>query len=302
MNTLHEKYIFPEDESEESSSVLAEKVVASSPQPAPTTPSDVRPSGSYAPWIVLSLMMVGLVFLVGRGFARNTPPSTPTVVAPIAAVVPPTATAIPPTPTPNCVSVKDTYLKTILELEARTKYNAASENAALALSTSGLCKEEQEVIALKLVNDGLEALFAEPFDSTRAGQEHFTTRYQEIQAQAKRYGAPLPRSLAVAQRAAQSGKYTLATFAYESAWEEQTFTSADRAFIQDYVSNLYNAGKYFSESLDGETRTLGLRFLSTSYHVSERHRIGDGFAWDRLRTLCGTDERSWPEPLKTPLL
>ena len=150
------------------------------------------------------------------------------------------------------------------------QWGTAATNARTALQTPDLCPPDRAVLAQKAVNDGLEALFAEPFapNDTVAAQRSLDS-YRDTRAFAGQSGVTLPSSRQIAGRAYDGGKFRLAQGAWEDALAAGEVATSDREQVRFYDATLFNLGKWYTEDHGNTARfDEGVRYLVTANRVT----------------------------------
>lgn len=207
------------------------------------------------------------------------------------------------TPTAEPCRAASDWLETITRQERAGQWQAAADNAEVALTSAGLCAEDRVTLEQKAINDGLEALFTERFDPRDiSAQQTQVDRYHELSSRSADYGVNFPSNVQVAGRAYGIGQFLLAKDAWETAFTSCEVDIQDRQQIRDYVATLFNLGYWWATQGTGDTRDEGLQLLQTSHLIDVRFQIGSGEAWGALRQILGSNERVWPQESPNPIL
>jgi hypothetical protein len=254
---------------------------------------------------VLFLIVAGLLVLLlhdPSAAQADPPPVGDGASAPM-----PSPTPHPVTPTPRPCAVGETYLTTLRILEQGKQWAAAAKTAEDALQhdrvqTDAACAPQRALFTEKALTFHVYALAAhEPSYLNVPVQLQQVKRYQYLKHQARAAGIRFLSSLAVAQRAKENGHWRLARVAYEDAFQEGAFSQADTLLMRQYEEVLFRGGWWLAQA-SGAAKAEGLRLLATRYALDTAKGEAKGHAWAELRKHCGPDERTWPEPIATPLL
>lgn len=244
--------------------------------------------------------MLGIVLFALWSLRQQPAPIAvaPTLIAPTSI---PSAVPAPATPTPDCTAGAE-WLKLIVAQEQHSQWAIASKNAEVALADPALCERDRQSLNEKVIQDGLQALYAQEFHPLDVkAQRDGVALYQSLRRRALTAGVAFPTSIQVATDAYRIGQFLLARTAFEEALEVREMTANDQSLLQQYDSTLYNLGDWWIQGRE-EVRAEGLQLLVASYQLDTKYKIGDGKAAAKLKEQLGDNPSDWPEPVATPLL
>jgi hypothetical protein len=233
---------------------------------------------------VLFIVLVGM--LIWQGSSSTAPDA---VQAPVR------------TPIPTA-GAKLTAIEMADQLIANKQYEAAAYMAEKALKTT---RSEQERTALqeRALTAHLHALLTqEPDYLTIPVQHQQVKQYLYLKRQAQAAGITFLSSLEVGQLAKANSHWRLAKFAYEEAYKEGAWSQANTLIMRQYEEVLFRQGWWQATHGTDAVKDEGLRLLALRYAFDKAHGKAKDHAWAELRKHCGPDERTWPEPIDTPLL
>lgn len=265
-------------------------------------PARMLPPRSPRGWLSVAAgtTIIGLLALALVGSGKTPPPPFPT---PIPTVI----------LTPSCVG-DPTDLSVIQRQLDHGDFATAFTLGQTALTSGAtapspgqpLCPDARTALANLTINAGLKVITTtrvdNPGDATVQNAQ--VEQYRDLLALAKSYAVPLPETaLSISHDAYASSSFLLAIRAYEDALANGETTPTDMVSLRQYVSATRNLGEW--ERTAGTapaTRQDGPRWLRTSALVDVQYGVGDGVAAGTLRSLYGTDESRWPEPMPSTLL
>jgi len=263
------------------------------------------PDPSHGTWPlqprIMALAVGGLVFLLAVLLVAYVAPNGAQSATATQAVMAPTPMV---TSTPRCTSamVEEQLVNKYME---QTQWSLAVAAARATLRQPDLCQADRKVLFEQLIKAGQEEIFDAQFGSLDVpAQQAQVTNYFSLRREAADAGVSFPMTeLQVAERANKSGQYLLAKSAFDEAYTNGRFTTADRALLQEYSKVLYDLGISWTNSYGDLARYHeGLRMLVASYLVDKGYQLGSSDAWRKLGELVGTDEQQWPPTADTPLL